>query len=117
MTAPPTNAPTVDHVFPTLTDAHIARIARYGRPREVSKDEVLLEPGTRDPHCYVVVRGSLDALRPSREGDTLLTTARPGQFTGEANILSGRRAFARIIAREDGEVIELDREHMLRLLQ
>jgi thioredoxin reductase (NADPH) len=118
MTASPISiASTVDHVFPTLSAAHLARVARCGRSRLVTQGEVLLEPGAPDPRCYVVTRGALEILRPSREGDTLITTTRAGQFTGEANILAGRRALARIRAAQDGEVIELDRERMLRLLQ
>ena len=118
MTAPTLgSAETVDHVFPTLTDARVARVAKYGRARAVAAGEILLEPGTPNPHCFVVTRGSLEILRPSREGDTVLTVARPGQFTGEANILTGRRALARIRVLEDSEVIELDRDQMLRLLQ
>ena len=41
----------------------------------------------------------------------------PGQFTGEVNMLSGRRALVRSRATEAGEVIELDREHLLALVQ
>jgi thioredoxin reductase (NADPH) len=110
-------AAAVDHVFPTLSAEHIARVARCGRRRHVEEGEVLLEAGTANPRCYVVTSGSLEILRPSREGETLLTVAGPGQFTGEANVLTGRRSLARIRAREASDVIEIDRDRMLRLLQ
>src|SRR5206468_4559669 len=42
---------------------------------------------------------------------------RAGQFTGEVNSLSGRRAMARVRARTDGTVIQLPREHLLALVQ
>lgn len=41
----------------------------------------------------------------------------PGTFTGELNILSGRRGFVRIRAGEPSEVIEIDREQLLALVQ
>jgi thioredoxin reductase (NADPH) len=107
----------VDHVFPTLTEAHIERLAQHGRRRSVRQGEVLLEPGSPNPRSFVVVRGSVQIIRPSREGDAVLTTARRGQFTGEVNLLSGRRGLARIRAAEDGEVIELDREQIMGVLQ
>jgi thioredoxin reductase (NADPH) len=110
-------AAAVDHVFPTLSAEHIARVARCGRRRHVEEGEVLLEAGTANPRCYVVTSGSLEILRPSREGETLLTVAGPGQFTGEANVLTGRSSLARIRAREASDVIEIDRDRMLRLLQ
>jgi thioredoxin reductase (NADPH) len=119
MTSPVPTAPAaaVDHVFPTLSDEHIARIAGCGRRRRVETGEVLLEAGTPNPHSYVIVSGSLEILRPSREGETLITVAGPGQFTGEANILTGRRSLARVRAREASDVIDVDRDSMLRLLQ
>ncbi|HKG18620.1 MAG TPA: FAD-dependent oxidoreductase, partial [Candidatus Limnocylindrales bacterium] len=40
-----------------------------------------------------------------------------GQFSGEVNMLSGRRALVRARAIEPGEVVEMDREHLLVLVQ
>ena len=40
-----------------------------------------------------------------------------GQFTGEVNTLSGRRTLFRWRVTKSGEVIELDRQHMLALVQ
>ena len=56
----------------------------------------------------------LCALRPV---ETLITVTWPGQFTGEVNMLSGRRAIFRVRATKPGKVIELDRQHMLALVQ
>ena len=42
---------------------------------------------------------------------------RAGQFSGEANMITGRRALARLRVSEPGEVIELDREQLLALMQ
>jgi thioredoxin reductase (NADPH) len=107
----------IDHVFPTLIPSYVERLRRYGQARHVSRGEILLEPGTSDPHCFVVVSGSLEIVRETRETETLIHTHGPGQFTGEANMLSGRRALVRIRAREDSEIIDIDRPQLLRLLQ
>jgi len=107
----------VDHVFPTLTPEHIERIARFGQRRDVTKDEILLEPGSQQSSMFVVLSGSVEIVHPSRGLEEPITTSGPGQFTGEANLLSGRRTFVRIRVREDGEVIELERSAVLRLLQ
>src|SRR5262249_25514768 len=40
-----------------------------------------------------------------------------GMFTGELNLLSGRRALARIRAAEPSELIEIEREALLSLVQ
>ena len=45
------------------------------------------------------------------------TTHGPGGFTGETNLISGRRSLARARAAEAGEVVELDRDALLALVQ
>src|SRR5579859_8265817 len=106
-----------EQVFPTLTPAQIERAAQYGVRRMVAKDEILLDAGSPPPGAFVVVKGALDVFRTTRDGFALLAQHGPGQFTGEAGLLVGRRAMARIQAKEPGEVIEIDRVRLKRLLQ
>ena len=49
--------------------------------------------------------------------ETLVTVHRSGQFTGEVGTLSGRRTMFRVRATKPGKVIELERRHMLTLVQ
>ena len=56
-------------------------------------------------------------FRSAAEGETLVRLAEAGQFSGEVNLLTGRAAFVRIRAHEDGEVVVIDRDHVLRVLQ
>jgi thioredoxin reductase (NADPH) len=49
--------------------------------------------------------------------ETVIVTHGPGQFTGEANLITGRRSLARLRVTEDGEVVELDRSGLLTLIQ
>ena len=46
-----------------------------------------------------------------------MTVHGPGQFTGEVNMLSGRRSFVRARATKPSNVIELDHQQMLALIQ
>jgi thioredoxin reductase (NADPH) len=55
--------------------------------------------------------------QPSGTGETLIVAHHPGQFSGEASILFGRRALARVRAAQDGEVIEVHRDQLLELVQ
>jgi thioredoxin reductase (NADPH) len=64
-----------------------------------------------------VVSGELEAVRPTSATETLITVFWVGQFTGEINTLSGRRALARLRARQPGEVIELSRDNALSLVE
>ncbi|HWX56520.1 MAG TPA: cyclic nucleotide-binding domain-containing protein, partial [Verrucomicrobiae bacterium] len=106
-----------DQMFPRLTAAQIARIAVHGRVRSVQQNEVLVEQGDRTVPFFVVTAGELEVVRPQGTKETMVTVHQPGDFTGEVNMISGRRALNRIRVRQPGEVIELDREHLLALVQ
>jgi len=104
-------------MFPILTAAQIARIAPHGRARRVDTGEVLIEVGAPVVPFFVVTAGALEAVNASDKGDTLITVHRPGQFTGEVTMLSGRRSLVRTRVAEPGEVIELERDRLLALVQ
>jgi thioredoxin reductase (NADPH) len=104
-------------MFPKFTDAQLARIAAWGRRRAIERGEMLFEVGEPAPHFFVVVAGRIEVVQIGRQGETLVAVHGPGQFTGEVNMLSGRRSLVRARAAESGEVIEMDRERMLELVQ
>src|SRR4051812_2426145 len=113
----PTLSSPADQTFPTLTPAQIARIEEHGSPRPIRSGEVLVEAGDHEVPFYVVKEGRLNVVRPGEATETLVATHGPGQFTGEVNMLSGRRALLRTRVAESGEVIRLDRECLLGLVQ
>ena len=104
-------------MFPTLTAAQMARIAAHGRRRPFRRGDVLIEQGERVVPFLMIVEGEVQIVRPEGPNETIVTTHRPGQFTGEVNMLSGRRALLRARGAEDGEVVELTREQLLTLVQ
>jgi thioredoxin reductase (NADPH) len=113
----PASASPAAQMFPTLTPAQVARIAAHGSIRPVKAGEVLFEAGDPDIPFFVVRTGRIEMLQPTGDTETLVTVHEPGQFTGEVNMLSGRRSLVRARAAEPGEVIELDRESLLALVQ
>ena len=106
-----------DRVFPTLTPEQVSRIAAHGRRRSTTRGDVLVEVGDKVVPVFVVVRGEIQALRPAEGGDTLIVSLQARQFSGEANVISGRRALTHLRVSEAGEVIQLDREQLLALIQ
>jgi thioredoxin reductase (NADPH) len=106
-----------DQAFPTLTEAQVARIAAQGQPRKVERGEVLIRAGVRNANFFVVVSGHLDVLQRSDGVETLIAVHKPGQISGELNLLSGRRAVFSVRAGEAGEVIEVDHEHLMAIVQ
>ncbi len=89
----------------------------HGHVRSIQAGEVLFEAGERLVPFFVVTAGRLEMVLPSGTTEKLITVYGPGQFTGEVNMLSGRPVLVRSRASEAGEVIELDREHLVALVQ
>src|SRR5262245_42728841 len=106
-----------EDIVPTLTEAQVARIAAYGRARRVQRGEVLVEAGVRTARFFVVTAGQIEIIRFSGATEELIAIYGPGMFAGEVSLLSGRRGLAQIRAGEAGEGIEVDREHLLTLVQ
>jgi thioredoxin reductase (NADPH) len=104
-------------MFPTLTAAQLSRIAGHGRRRRTTQGEVLFDAGDPHPSFFVVLAGRVDVYRPSPTGADLVASHGPGQFSGEVNLLAGRRALVRALVAEAGEVVEIDRDHLLTIVQ
>jgi len=110
-------SPNTAAVFPVLTTAQMARIATHGRMRPVNRGEVLLEAGEHSAHFFAVISGEIEVVRQSGTGEELVAVFQPGMFTGEVNMLSGRRSFVQLRASEPSEVVDVDRERLMELIQ
>lgn len=106
-----------ERTYPRLTQAQVARVAPYGRVRATSAGEMLIRAGDRAPVFFVVLAGRVEIARPGPQEDTVIVSHEAGQFNGEMNLLSGRPSLVQARVSEAGEVLELDREHLLELVQ
>jgi thioredoxin reductase (NADPH) len=107
----------IEKIFPKLTPAQIGRIAAHGRTRSVQPGDVLIEQGDTSVPFFVVITGEVEIVRPFGTNETLITIHGDREFTGEVNMLSGRRSLVRVRASKPGEVIELDHKDLLGLVQ
>ena len=107
----------LDQMFPTLTPAQVARVSAYGSIRPVQPGEVLFEAGNQAVPFFIVRTGLIEIGRLEGTKATPITPLGPGQFTGEANMLSGRRSLVRVQALEPSEVAELTRAQLLTFVQ
>jgi thioredoxin reductase (NADPH) len=106
-----------DQIFPRLTAAQINRIAVHGHVRSVAAGEVLIEAGEHVVPFFVVKSGEVEIVRPDPARETLVAVHTAGHFTGETNMISGRRALFRARVRTAGEVIEVERDALVALVQ
>src|SRR5919199_1811964 len=113
----PLTSSRIEKIFPKLTPAQIDRIAAHGRIRSVQPGEVLIEQGDTSVPFFVVITGEVEIVRPFDAYETLVTVHGSGEFTGEVNMLSGRRSLVRARATKPGKVIELDHQQILGMVQ
>ena len=106
-----------DEMFPALTSHQRARVSAHGRSRRVASGEILVELNQQPTQIFVVVEGQLEIFRVNDDQDEVFAVVGPGMFTGELNLLSGRRGLVRIRAATAGELIEIEREALLGLVQ
>jgi len=100
--------------FPSLTAEQIARIARLAHERDFGDGESLWEAGDRNRPLFVVLRGEVEILSGA---DSMVTVHRPGAFTGDVDLLSGRAVVVRGRARGAVRVLELPATHLRSMIQ
>ena len=106
-----------EHGAPKLNDAPLQRIARYGERRHALSGEILYEQGTSALGIHVVLDGAIEIVRPGILGDELITVLYAGEFTGEVNVLAGRRSLVRAGMIEEGHVLVIGPHGLRRLIQ
>ena len=106
-----------EDVFPVLTPDQMSRLAAHGRRRRVAAGDILFSAGDRANSIYAIVSGSLRFERVSTGDPVPIMILSPGHFTGELNLLASRRALVTMRALEDGEVVEVPRDELMRLVQ
>ena len=118
-TVPLSIAPREDQLWPTLTPEQIARIEKYGKRRHVQAGDVLIEAGQEEFPLFVVVDGELEVIRPAceAEDEQIVITYQRGSFSGELNMIAGRRPVATVRVTKAGEVIEVQRDALLAIVQ
>jgi thioredoxin reductase (NADPH) len=100
--------------FPILSAEDVAALTARGHPRDVRAGEYLFKAGDRDFCFYVVREGSIEILDQSEGEPRAVTVHRPGQFTGDVDMLAGRAAVLNGRVAEDGQVVELSATELRR---
>src|SRR5436190_11032655 len=106
-----------EQAFPKLTARQIARLETHGERIDTRAGQVLVEPGLRHQKLYVVLEGSMEAVLPALQGESLITVLGPGEFSGELSTLRGVAGFSRLRARESGKVLAIDERKLRDIVQ
>uniref|UniRef100_Q02A98 Cyclic nucleotide-regulated FAD-dependent pyridine nucleotide-disulphide oxidoreductase n=1 Tax=Solibacter usitatus (strain Ellin6076) TaxID=234267 RepID=Q02A98_SOLUE len=103
--------------FPKLSAAQIAQLAPWCVRRHANAGEVVYDVGSAAHGVYIVESGSLEIIGVTSGVETVVAVLEPGEFTGETNLLSGRRALVRCRARSASALLEIERANLRRVMQ
>jgi thioredoxin reductase (NADPH) len=106
-----------EQIFPHLTGAQVSRISGVGQRRNVQAGDLLFDTGDQNTDFFVVVEGGIEIQRRVGGREETIASLGPGQFTGEINMLSARRSWARGRVAASGSVIAVNRDSVRSLVQ
>src|SRR6202165_2085111 len=107
----------IQAIFPKLYAGQIARLAALGGQQDAQAHDVILEQGDLHHGIFVVQSGSIEVIRVSADGETVLHVLGRGEFTGDVNLLSGRGTLIRGRAVEASTLLEVDRANLRHIMQ
>lgn len=106
-----------ENLYPKLSEKQIARLAQFGVRRSLPTGELIFDQGSLGRYFYVVLEGALEALLPSRDGETRVHLLQHGDFTGELDMLSGRPSLVRARTAGPTELLEIDPARLRSIVQ
>ncbi len=102
--------------FPKLTAAQIDRSRPFGKVRPVAVGDIVYDVGDAGISMFIVLSGRMEVVQPDGNGERAIDTHDPGEFTGEVNMISGRRSLVRGRVTEAGEFLEISPENLRSLI-
>jgi thioredoxin reductase (NADPH) len=104
-------------MFPTLTDAEVARLARFGGARRYRAGEALALAGEPGHGLTIILAGEVEiSQRDQAGGRTPIVTHHAGSFMGELAQLSGQPSLVDAYAVTDVEARSIAPERLRALL-
>ena len=94
-------------VFPTLTEAQINRVRPFASLRQVKRGDVLFSADDSDVPFFILLSGSMEIVQPHMNGERLVASHGPGEFTGEMTMITGHRSLVCGRMTDRGEVLEM----------
>jgi len=106
---------TQEAAFPRLSTAELAVLKPLATAHDYVDGEIIFRAGQADIDLFVVESGQIDILNPS-DGNRVLVTHEPGQFSGDIDLLTGRPVIVTAVARGKSRVWRVPGSHLRALL-
>jgi thioredoxin reductase (NADPH) len=103
-------------LYPRLSDAKLAWLAKRGERRTFGPGEVLYEHAARNAPFYVIERGLVEFIDRKPGKDVYVAQADARTFIGEISAFTGEPTLSACVAVEQTDVIIFDRPGLRRML-
>ena len=103
-------------MFPRLTDNEIARLCRFGEPRNYSAGDYLVRVGEVGPGLMLILSGRVEVTRREGAEKKHIVTHERGNFMGELAQLSGRPYLVDELALTDVEAMAIPPDRLRAVL-
>ena len=102
--------------FPVLSAAELEECAEFGTRCSFAAGEDLFRAGAQPFDCYVILSGEVSIIDVLTDEPTYLVRLRGGQFTGDIDLFTGRRAAASCEAISQVEAIRISSDKVREML-
>jgi len=101
--------------FPRLTSAELALVKSLATASDYADGETIFRAGQADIDLYIVEAGAVEIRNPT-DGERLIVTHEPGQFSGDIDLLTGRPVMVTAVARGATRLLQVPNSHLRALL-
>src|SRR6202795_230807 len=101
--------------FPQLSTAELAVLKPLATAHDYLDGGTIFRAGQADIDFFVVESGQIDILNPT-DGNRVLVTHEPGQFSGDIDLLTGRPVIVTAVARGQSRIWRVPGSHLRALL-
>lgn len=103
--------------FEELSDDALAAVAAGASVRRYAKDEPMLRKGDAADSFFVILNGHVKIVTQGAKGEEIIINmVGPGETVGEMSLIDERPRSAGVIALEDVEALELDKDVLFALM-
>jgi len=104
-------------MFPVLSDAQVARVARIATQVDFAPGSLVFGEGNTSTPFFVVLEGQIEVLAPHGDVEAIVTVHGRHEFTGEVTLLTGRRTLVQGRARTQTRVLRLEPAQFRNIVQ
>ena len=105
-----------DQMFPRLSDEEIARLSKFGEPRNYRAGEYLVRVGEKGPGLVLILSGRVEVTQNDRGEARHIVTHERGNFMGELAQLSGRPFLVDELALTDVDAVAIPTDRLRAVL-